>query len=243
MQPTSLLFGKRPSGTIAYLSGAMQFESFGWAFTQLMLLSNEYAPAGYYVHSDHSTTSGQINARNQLVTRMQGDWLLQLDSDHDFEPDLLIRMLYLFETQHLDVLVGFYSYKEAPYNPVLFQHVETPEGGEFRGIVDWGDDQPGRRKEDIRLLPINAAGAGCLLVRRSVFDRITTETGKMPFSQPEGYRNNYDDFNFFEHCRRLGIQCWCAPQIEAQHLRITGYGLADNVVTAHRTQLEVQAIA
>jgi GT2 family glycosyltransferase len=239
----SLLFGRKPAGTIAYTAVNFMLESFGWAYTQLLLLSNEYSPSGTYIHPDHATTSGQINTRNELVTRMQGDWLLQLDSDHDFEPDLAIRMLNLFERHKLDVLVGFYCYKEAPFNPVLFQYVETPDGGEFNGIVDWGSQQEGSRKEDIKLLPIGAAGAGCLLVRRAVFDRITQETGRMPFSAPEGYKNNFDDFNFFEHCRRLGIKCWCAPQIEVAHLRITGYGMSDNVVTEHATQLHVEAIS
>ena len=243
MQQTNLLFGKRPAGTIAYLSGAMQLESFGWAYANLLLFSNEYCPPGMYVHPDHATNSGQINARNELFSRMQGDWLLQLDSDHDFEPDLAIRLLTLFEQHQLDVLCGFYCYKEAPYNPVLFQYAETNEGGEFRGIVDWGGTEPGTRKEDIKLLPIAAAGAGCLLVRKSVFERIVKETGKLPFSQPDGYKNNYDDFNFFEHCRRLGIKCWCAPHVEAAHLRITGYGMQDNILTEHSVKFNVEALA
>ncbi len=211
MQPTKL-----PLGTVAYISQPIVLEPFMWSFTQLLCFSAEYAcPPGFYIHPEHATGSGQIIARNELVKKMQGNWLLQIDSDHTFEPDLLLRMLTLFEGNQLDVLVGLYHMKEPPYNPVLYQY----QDGEYKGILNWG------QRDEVKLLPVDAAGGGCLLVRRSVFNRIKTEFNCEPFDPCPPYK--WDDFNFFERCRRMGIKVWCAPQIEAKHLALRAYGSED----------------
>lgn len=207
---------KQPIGTVAYISQPFVPEPFLWSFAQLLCCSYEYCcPTGGYIHPDHATGSGQILARNELVKKMQGDWLLQIDSDHTFDPDLLVRMLALFETNQLDVLVGLYHMKDPPHNPVLYQY----QNGEYKAILNWG------QRDTVKLLPIDAAGAGCLLVRRSVFDRIKAEFNCEPFDPCPPFK--WDDFNFFERCRRMGIKCWCAPQIEAEHLALRAYGSKD----------------
>ncbi len=211
-----MIIAKQPIGTVAYISSGMVPEPFCFSFAQLIAGCAEYlCQPGQYVHPDHSTEPGQSSARNELVKKMQGDWLLQLDSDHTFDPDLLVRMLTLFEGEKLDVLCGIYHYKQPPHNPVLYQY----QNGKYNAILDW------EHKDQIKLLPIGAAGGGCLLVRRSVFDRIKAEQGAMPFDPMPPYKT--DDFSFFERCRLLGIQSYCAPQIECLHLGTTGYGSAD----------------
>ena len=60
------------------------------------------------------------------------------------------------------------------------------------------------------------------LLSREQIDRIKAEQGAMPFDPFPPYK--YDDSSFFERCRVLGIQPYCAPQIEALHLGTTGYG-------------------
>lgn len=216
MQQPDLILGRHPVGTVGYVGTPINPEEFTWSLVQLVQFCYEYMlPPGTHLHVDRSVVSGQAGARNELVKKMQGDWLLQIDTDHTFDPDLVMRMIQLFEGQKLDVLTGLYHFKQQPYNPVLFQHV----GKEYRAVVNWD------HKEDVRLLPISAAGGGCLLVRRSVFDRIRKETGAMPFDPCPPYTT--DDFNFFERCRRLGIKCWCAPQIEMKHLMWKSIGSGD----------------
>lgn len=213
---SDLIYGRRPIGTVSYIGQGVNPEPFTWAFAQLVQFCYEYVvPPGFHLHVDRSALSGQVGARNELVKKMQGDWLLQLDNDETFDPDLVMRMLQLFESQQLDVLTGIYHFKQKPYNPVLFQYVE----GQYRAMINWDN------KEEVRLMPVGAAGGGCLLVRRSVFDRIRKEQGAFPFDTCPPYAT--DDFNFFERCRRLGIKCWCAPQIEAQHLLTMGIGGSD----------------
>jgi len=216
----SYLIGKRPVGTFAYIAKNIIDEPFGFAFAQLVAASHEYfLQPGTYVHLDRSLGSGQIQARNELVQKFQGDWLLQLDSDHTFDPDLAFRMLQLFEANRLDVLVAPYVYKEMPHNPVIYQYV-AGEKDPYKNMVSWGTPEM-----TVRLLPIGAAGAGCLLVRRGVFDRIRSEQGAEPFS-PFG-KFFTDDFSFFERCRVLGIKCWAAMTVECRHLRMSSVGMDD----------------
>ena len=145
MQPT-----KQPIGTVAYIANSRVPEAFAWSFTQLLCCCYEYAcPPGTYIHPDHSIGSGQILARNELVKKMQGDWLLQIDSDHTFDPDLLLRMLQLFEGNKLDVLCGIYHMKEPPHNPVLYQY----QDGEYKAILNWG------QRDEVKLLPIEIGRA------------------------------------------------------------------------------------
>jgi len=213
---SDLLIGKRPVGTIGYIGGgAMVFEQFSWSMIQLVAMSHEYFLApDTYVHLDRAIGSGQATGRNELVAKMQGEWLLQLDTDHDFEPDLAFRLLQPFENCHLDVLVGYYGYKQEPHNPVLYKYMD----GKYRNILDWGGSE-------VKLLPIDAAGGGCLLVRASVFKRMREHFGVMPFDPCPPFHT--DDFSFFERCRLLGIKCWAAPNIECKHLAVKGYGLSD----------------
>jgi glycosyltransferase involved in cell wall biosynthesis len=216
MQRPNMIVAKQPLGTVAYI-GTKIDEPFCYSFAQLVAACAEYVtPPGFYIHVDHSPEGNQITARNELVKKMQGQWLLQLDTDESFEPDLLVRMLNLFENNNLDVLCARYHYRKPPYNPVLYQY----DDGKYKAVIRWDCS------DEVRLLPIGAAGAGALLVRRSVFDRMRKEwPTEMPFDNFAPYK--YDDFNFFERCRVLGIPAYCAAQIEVQHLGMTAYGSKD----------------
>lgn len=214
-EQVALLGTPQPIGTVGYIGTALNFSQFTQSLAQMVGFSYEtFVQPGQYLHLDSSIATSQIAGRNELVAKMQGDWLIQIDTDHDFEPDLAYRLLQAFEGERLDVLVGYYGYKQAPHNPVLYKY----DGEKYRNILAWGD-------RSVNLIPIDAAGGGCLLVRASVFRRMREHFGVMPFDACPPYKT--DDFNFFERCRILGIKCWCMPQVECKHLSVTGYGLDD----------------
>jgi hypothetical protein len=216
-----MLIEKRPLGTIAYLGQGTVPEPFCWSMIQLVQFCNEYlCKSGEYVHPDHATLSGQILMRNALVTRMQGDWIFFIDSDHNFDPDLLYRLLMLFEghnknKEKLDVLGGMYQFKEAPHAPVAWMYHEATDS--LRQIAQWDRTQP--------LMPVDCLGAGCLLIRRTAIERLVEHYNDLPFNPIGKY--NTDDFDFFERCRRIGIVSWWAPRIEVQHMRWQGVKLED----------------
>lgn len=220
----------KPIGTVAYLGGVPAvLEEFCWSWGNLIQFTNEsLCEPGKYVHWDRAKVSFHAYARNTLADRMAGDWLLMLDTDHSFEPDIAVRMLDRLERYDIDVLVGCYTFKMPPYIPTLFRTVPAEkEGGipSFVPIGKWESDADA----DAALQPVDSAGAGCLMVRRKVFDRIREELKEEPFDiiPPLG-----EDHSFFVRLKKLGISAWFDPRIEFPHLTTRSLSLADFDVSA-----------
>ena len=190
-------------------------EIFCWNFAQMIQYTNEYlCKMGQYVHWGHAGTSYHSYARNQLVTGFMGEWLLMLDTDHSFEPDLVCRMVAVLQQYKLDVLTGLYVFKAYPHMPNLFHW----NGEGYIPIGKW--------HEKAVIFEVGSAGGGVLMVRRSVFDRIVTELHEQPFDHIVPWS---EDFSFFKRCERLGIKAYCCPAIESKHLVIQPIGINDYV--------------
>lgn len=213
------LYGNQPIGTIAYLGGLPAvLEPFCWAWGQLIQANAEFlCGPGEYVHYDKATVSLHFYARNSLVERFLGDWLLMLDTDHAPEPDLAIRLvslLRLVQDRGVGVISGVYCHRAGPRSPVLYQWNEAGDG-----LLPIGDWDPGAT-----LLQVGSAGGGALLVRRWVYERIERELHEQPFSlrAPLG-----EDHSFFHRCKELDIPVYAAMQVESPHLEVRAFGLDD----------------
>ena len=200
-----MLIGKRPIGTIAIMGGLPAvLTDFAYAFAQLVLYSQEsLCNESQFIHLERVKFSDHGPARNHLAASFLGDWLLMLDTDHEPEPDLLVRMLDRLNGG-LDVLTAVYRYKEPPHSPVVF--VRCPDD-ELRPIASYPQG----------LFRVQAAGAGCLLVRRKVFERIKLELKSDPFDRLASVS---EDHSFFRRLEKLDIPVWCDGRIECPHLRV-----------------------
>lgn len=211
-----MLIGKKTIGTVAFLGG-MEFihRRFAWSLLQMSQFNNEYVcKPGEIVHYDHATVSYHSYARNSLIERIHGDWLLMLDTDHSFEPDLLSRMLRLMDAYEIDVLTGLYQYTSPPYSPVLYWHDDPDEG--YDGIGDW--------EEGMEIIQVKSAGGGCLLVRKSVYERIQAELNEAPFDIIHPFS---EDHSFFRRLEKLDIKAYFAPEIHYPHLQTREVTLDD----------------
>jgi len=157
------------------------------------------------------TTSLHFQARNQIVEQMKGDWVLMLDTDNKFPPDLLHRMLARFYQHDLDVLTGMYQFKSKPHSPVMF----TWRDNITQRVINF----QAQEVDQFNYIEVQCAGAGCLLVRDRVFTRMLEELKENPFDHlpPLG-----EDFSFFKRLQRLDIQAVCDPAIHVEHLRWVG---------------------
>jgi hypothetical protein len=211
-----MLIHNKPLGTCAYLGGIVATpEQFCWDWGQMRQYNAEYmCQPGTYVHYDRATVSYHSQARNFLVQRFLGDWLMMLDADHGFEPDIVARMVSVMYQYDVQVLSALYYMKVHPHLPTIYQWADAAGG--FLPIGKWTDTGA--------IFKIDCAGAGALLVRRSVFDRITKEMGQSPFHpiSPWG-----EDFSFFRRLMLLGIPAYACPAIECQHLMTKGITSAD----------------
>lgn len=221
-----MLIHKQPIGTVAYMGGvAATLEKFTWAWTQLILYSNEYLCTSYqYIHYDRSKVSDHAKARNELTQAMKGDWILMLDTDHEPDPDLLARMLHVFNKYKLDVLSGVYQVKMYPYPPLLYQFNEDQTEFELMSSFD--------NPNNADIFKIAAAGAGCLMIRRMVIYRMLTELKQLPFDHlmhPTNKRSLSEDLSFFRRCQQLNIECYASTRIENPHLDIVPITMEANV--------------
>lgn len=211
-----MLIGRKPIGTIAYMGGVPTLpEPFVWSWGQMIQYNNDYLINGNEsVFYDRATVSYHSFARNTLVQRMKGDWMLMLDTDHKFDPDVTARMLAKMNKYNIDVLVGLYLYKFEPHSPVLYRWNEENENLELIG--DWD--------KDVELFEVGSSGGGCLLVKKSVFDRIKKELKEEPFDIIPPFS---EDHSFFQRLRKLGIKAYCDPSIEFPHLTFKALTLKD----------------
>jgi hypothetical protein len=139
-------------------------------------------------------------ARNKLASQAQGDWLFQIDMDHN------------------DVVTGLYLHRRPPYSPTIWHWVDD-ESTNYAFLADWPKGE---------IMEIGVAGAGCLLVRNKVFKRMYDELGEQPFSTKE-FKTSADDligedFAFFRRCRKLGIRVCCPTYVECHHLEVRALG-------------------
>ena len=221
---------KRIIGTVAYLGGLPStFESFTWAWGQLVAFNTEFvcdAAQGEIIHYDKARVSLHDVARNNLATTMLGDWLVQLDTDHSFDPDLVARLVLYADRYGLDVVTANYRHRFGPQGPVLYLWNEdatacVPMTGEFF--------DPSGEKVVPPVVRIGSAGGGCLFVRRAVFDRIRDELHEDPFTRYDRYG---EDHAFFHRCHRLDIPVYALPRVESYHLRIDPMAMADYAVAS-----------
>lgn len=213
-----MIQGKKPTGTIAIMGGvpAIQTE-FVWSFTQMIQYNSEYlCEPNQSILYLKASISFHAAARNSLVDQMKGDWLLMLDTDHQFDPDIAARMVHKMNKYNLPVLTGIYQHKSPPHSPVLYNW--NKDQTSFEAMGDW--DRP----EGEYFIPVASAGAGCLMVRRWVFDKIREELNESPFDiiHPFG-----EDHSFFMRLKKIGVQAYCDPSIECYHLGVRPIRLTD----------------
>ena len=210
------MLGGNPIGTVAYMGGVPAvLESFCWSWGQMIQYNAEFlCESAEYVHYDKARLSLHACARHQIADAMLGDWVVMLDCDHSFDPDVVHRLVRTADQIGAEVLSGLYQFKHHPHSPVAYV---WHEGGDLPApIGGWSDDAD--------VLQVQSVGAGCLFVRRSVFMRIDREIAEGPFDRikPLG-----EDHSFCKRCKDLGIDVWLAPKIHSAHLRVAPVKIAD----------------
>lgn len=202
-----MLVGRKPIGTVGIPCGMSHCHTaFAWHLMRMAQFNERHllGPDEDLLYLDTSSTY-RYYARNELAARTQGEFLLQLDADHTFDADILKRLLVPFLQHDLDVVSGVYYQRQPPYLPVLYRfRADDDYHCEF--ITGFPDDT---------MFRVDCAGAGCLLVRTRVFDRMRAELGEQPFDQ---YQGTGEDFSFFMRCRKLGIPVHVVPWVRCGHI-------------------------
>lgn len=198
---------KKAIGTVSRMYSTAPGEYFLNAWEKLILFNREFLENDGYIHYNKATVSYHELGRTEIVNDMRGDWILMLDTDHMFAPDLLDRMLFLMNKHNIPVLSGLYQYKKPPHGIVANVWVSSDkEDKNLTPILDWDRTQ--------EIIQIGACGGGVLLIKREVFKKIN-EAGYSPFTKVDGLS---EDYSFCYRCKQLDIPIHLAPKIQSHHV-------------------------
>ncbi len=180
-------------------------------------------------------------ARNEIVSKLEKDWLFFMDSDMTFPPETLERLL----SWDLPIVSGLYFKPYGKPVPHSYDYM-WEEARKYQGSDEQADhfylsqcnktasylekyyetlvkgDLPTAllpvKKED--LIESDGVGAGCLLIHRRVFDAI-----EKPYFKCNPNTFIGEDFYFCRKVREAGFKIYLDPGILCGHKQrdLTGY--------------------
>lgn len=139
-------------------------------------------------------------ARNEIMEKRRGDWVLMIDSDHEFPSYLLERLL-----SHKAPVIAPIAYKKAPpYFPVIYKKAPawTKEEPLYNPIMIWKMDS---------LFEVDMVGTGCVLIHNCVLDSLDHEPLFL-YTDKVG-----EDLYFFQKVTEAGWKIVVDPQIPFGH--------------------------
>lgn len=175
-------------------------------------------------HVDFNIVQGSILPlqRNELVSRMRGDWLLFIDDDMVWQPGQIKQLIDNFEEHDLDMLGALCFRRSAPYQPTLFMR-EAPNAGAYNFLEDWG---PG-------IVEVDATGMAFIVIRKRVFEMMVRHFENRPdwVFPPYGVRIQQpppnlfrwegllgEDLRFCQEAKAAGAKVWVDTSIAVGHV-------------------------
>lgn len=147
-------------------------------------------------------------ARNDLAKKAVAcgaDFVLWIDSDMVFSPDLLQRLMEHMKNPEIDMVSGLYFRRVAPYSPVLYDRLEITEERCEHTEFDQIPDEP---------FEVGGCGFGGVLMRTSLIYDVALKYGDM-FAPIKGVG---EDLSFCWRARQLGHKVICDPSIVLGHV-------------------------
>lgn len=142
------------------------------------------------------------NALAQSALKAESDWILWLDSDMVFAPDLLERMLETAEKERTEFVTGVYFRRVEPYTPVLFDTLENDHWTN----VDEIPDKP---------FEVAGCGFGAVLISGQVLMDVVGKYGPEPFNPLERMG---EDLSFCWRARQCGHRIIADPSLALGHM-------------------------
>jgi len=174
-------------------------------------LSTMWKPYHYYL--DELGPAIDIN-RNKLVSRALSDpqttHLLFIDTDMIIPHDLIARFLMFMELEKVHMVTGIYFQKNIPFRCTQFLSFDEEKFKRLR-VADYPEGD---------LVEINSSGAGALLIKREVFNKIKPPYFQFIMSE-DGESYLGEDIYFFRKTAEAGLNLYVDTSIICQHINGT----------------------
>ena len=161
-----------------------------------------------------SCSSLIYDARNQLAKQAvtEGyDRVLWLDSDMDFQPDLL-KQLSADMDEGREFVTGLYFKRKAPVKPVIYKELGFYKDENVEGVTPVAVPYEDYPKDSV--FPIAACGFGGCLVSVDLIKRVGDKFG-LPFSPVMGFG---EDLSFCTRVSELGVEMYCDSMVKMGHV-------------------------
>lgn len=183
------------------------------AFVQSLL--GLKVPEGVQIRYGMVLNSLVYDARNSLsaqALKEQCDYILWLDSDMTFAPDLLERLL----ADDKDIVCGIFFRRRPPFSPCIYETLradrEYPERNCYKQMLEYESDS---------LFEVEGCGMAAVLMKTDVLRDITLHEAipgrpvAPPFVPLLGYG---EDLSFCVRAREAGRSIWCDSRVKVGHL-------------------------
>lgn len=161
------------------------------------------------------------DARNQLTKYVLDkggyDYVLWIDSDMTFEPDLLDRLMDDIEGKEtgepLQAVSGLCFGRRPPFKPCIYKHLDITQTQTENGPMllptsenyfDYPRDQ---------IFEVEACGFACVLMRIEALEKMLVYG--VPFFPIGGLG---EDLTFCWRARKQGIRFWCDSRLKIGHI-------------------------
>lgn len=182
------------------------------AFVQSILSLR--VPGGVKISYGMVLNSLVYDARNALAAQAvneDADYILWLDSDMTFEPDMLERML----ADDKEIVCGLFFRRRPPFSPCIYKTLradrEYPERNVFEKQFAYPDE----------IFTVEGCGMAAVLMSTDVLRKIALNEMRdgrkaiPPFVPLLGFG---EDLSFCIRAREAGCEIWCDPQIKIGHM-------------------------
>lgn len=169
------------------------------------LVSMRYVGEIQFCFTECSLIYQARTALCKMAMDAEADYVLWLDSDVVFQPDLMEKLME--DIQGRDMVTAVYHARRAPFRPVIWKTIKTgllPTDTQVEQYDDYPEDG---------LFEIEGCGFGAVLMKIGVI-RDVAETFHQTFSPVTGLG---EDLSFCVRARSCGYKIWCDPALQIGH--------------------------
>lgn len=132
-------------------------------------------------------------------------YLVQLDTDHHYPQDFLVKFLDKMEKDNLDILTGLTPTKKQEHYSSQYYKIITP--------ISTKENCVPYNKPINKIIQIEASGPVGMVMNTKIFDKLPFpwyfQRYELPTKEFPDYRAVGGDIWFCEQCKRLGIKIYC----------------------------------
>ncbi len=185
-----------------------------WLFSKALVHLQK--PDGWYIIESRRCMVDQARDMIASLAIQHGvDYLLFLDDDHTFPPDLWFRLL----AHGKDVVGALCFRRNEPFGPCIFRWQTEPKEGKL--MVYDRPDLVGKG-----LQKVDGIGFGAVLIKTSVFAKL----GPQPWFK---FSEVGEDLHFCDLCAQAGVEVYCDTSLVAPHINDDGILVDEKIFFQH----------